>query len=59
MVVYLKHSDNNRALMVPIFFVVAMDKFCWPSRVRTDKEVEKVEVKGLVLSRRGEVRGSI
>ena len=59
LVVFLRCSDNNRSGTVANLFLVATEEFCWPSRVRTDKGGENVEVARLMVERRGEGRGSI
>ncbi|KAL9980321.1 hypothetical protein ACROYT_G008892 [Oculina patagonica] len=59
LVVFLNCSDNNRSATVANLFMSATDEYCWPSRVRTDKGGENVEVARLMIQRRGEGRGSI
>ena len=58
LVVYLCCSNNNRALTVHDLFVEATRKFGWPSRVRSDKGGENVEVAYAMLLVRGLNRGS-
>lgn len=59
LIVYLECSSNNKATTVARLFLKATEEFCWPSRVRTDKGGENVEVARLMLEKRGEGRGSI
>ena len=59
LVVFLRCSRNNRAATVANLFLGATTKFCWPSRVRTDKGGENSEVVRLMVEKRGEGRGSI
>lgn len=59
MAVYIHCSSNNRAETVGNLFCLAVDEYCWPSRVRADKGVENGEVARLMLSKHGAGRGSI
>ena len=52
-VVYLHTSDNNRADTVSNLFRAAVNECGWPSRVRSDKGGENVEVAQLMVSVRG------
>ncbi|KAK7105858.1 uncharacterized protein [Littorina saxatilis] len=58
-ITFLSASDNNRAATVHDLFVQSTKKFGIPSRVRTDRGVENVDVAALMLHHRGEGRGSI
>lgn len=52
-------SDNNRATTVLDQFRSGVDRYMCPSRVRTDKGKENIEVGRFMLSVRGLHRGSI
>ena len=58
LVVYLGCSDNNQAATVSQWFFEAVEKFGWPSRVRSDKGGENVDVAFLMFSVKGLNRGS-
>lgn len=57
-IVYLHASDNNRALTVHKCFMEAVTECGWPSRVRSDKGGENVDVARAMLSHRGTGRKS-
>jgi hypothetical protein len=59
-IVYLSCQNNNRADTALCEFQGAVEKFGLPSRVRTDKGVENVDIARYMLSHpaRGEGRGS-
>ena len=57
--VYLSSSTNNLAATVHALFVVAVEKNGWPSRVRSGKGGENVDVAASMLRRRELNRGSI
>lgn len=59
--VFLKASNNNRADTVLDVFVEAVSEYGLPSRVRSDKGGENVQVASYMLShpRRGPGRGSM
>ena len=59
--VFLKASNNNRADTVLDVFVEAVSEYGLPSRVRSDKGGENVQVASDMLShpRRGPGRGSM
>ncbi len=61
MPVYLKASDNNRAETVLQVFLQSVEEFGLPSRVRSDKGGENVDVAAYMLShaQRGPGRGSM
>ena len=61
MPVYLKASDNNRAETVLLEFLNDVEEFGLPSRVRSDKGGENVDVSAYMLShpQRGPGRGSM
>ena len=61
MPVYLKASDNNRAETVLQQFLQSVEEFGLPSRVRSDKGGEIVDVAAYMLSHpeRGPGRGSM
>lgn len=57
-IVYLHASDNNRAESVFKLFLRATSQFGWPSRVRSDKGGENIDVCRAMLSVRGLGRSS-
>lgn len=57
-VVYLKCSDNNRASTVSQCFMDATERYGWPSRVRSDKGGENVDVAYAMFLVKGLNRGS-
>ena len=59
--VYLKASNNNKASTVLTCFQEAISEFGLPSRVRSDKGGENVEVATFMLNhvQRGPGRGSM
>lgn len=61
MPVYLRASDNNRADTILQLFVESIEEFGLPSRVRSDKGGENVDVAAYMLShpQRGPGRGSM
>ena len=59
LVVFLKHSTNNRASTVLQSFLDAVSKYGVPSRVRTDQSGENMLVAQFMLQNRGHGRGSI
>ena len=59
MPVYLKASDNNKASTVLENFRDAVSEFGLPSRVRSDKGSENVEVSRFMLTQCGTGRGSM
>lgn len=56
LVIYLKCSDNKRASAV--HFIQATERYGWPSRVRSDKGGENVDVALLMFLVKGLSRGS-
>ena len=58
LVVYLKCSNNNLATTVGQCFIEATERFGWPSRVRSDKGGENVDVAFLMFVMKGLNRGS-
>ena len=57
--VYLKASNNNRAETVLECFEHAVAEYGLPSRVRSDKGGENIQVCTYMLNRRGTDRGSM
>ena len=59
--VFLKASNNKRASTVLQLFIEAVSKYGHPSRVRSDKRGENVDVAAYMLThaRRGPGRGSM
>ena len=54
-----RHINNNRADSVVQLFLMAVQQYNLPSRVRTDLGMENIEVARVMLERRGLNRGSI
>lgn len=59
LIVFLSASSNNRADSVLQLFLMAVQQYNLPSRVRTDLGMENIEVARVMLERRGLNRGSI
>ena len=57
-IVHLRCSRNNLAATVRALFVAAVERNGWPSRVRSDKGGENVDVAASMLRHRGLNRGS-
>lgn len=58
LIVFLVCSTNNLASTVLTNFMAAVDRHGWPSRVRSDKGGENVDVAEAMLRHRGLNRGS-
>ena len=58
LIVFLKCSTNNRSDTVKNLFLIATEKYEWPSRVRSDHGGENAGVWELMEERRGPNRGS-
>ena len=56
--VMLSCMDNNQAETILKCFLDAVDEFGLPSRIRTDKGMENVDIAEYMISRRGINRGS-
>ena len=56
--VYLQCATNNKSETVGELFLLATEKYEWPSRVRSDYGGENVVVWELMEERRGSNRGS-
>lgn len=54
----LKGTDNNKAATFLTCFLETVSTNGLPSRIRTDKGLEKVNIVGYMISRRGLDRGS-
>ena len=59
LIVYLSCSTNSLATTVHALFVAAVERNEWPSRVRSDKGSENVDVAASMLRHRGLNRGSV
>ena len=59
LIVFLSASSNNRADSVLQLFLMAVQQYNLPSRIRTDLGMENIEVARVMLERRGLNRGSI
>ena len=57
-IIYLSCSDNNQAATVSRCFLEAVEKFGWPSCVRSDEGGENVDVAFLMFSVKGLNGGS-
>ena len=53
LIVFLSASSNNRADSVLQLFLMAIEQYNLPSRVRTDLGMENIEVARVLLERRG------
>ena len=53
LIVYLSCSTNNLAATVHALFVAAVERNGWPSRVRSHKGGENVDVAASMLRQRG------
>ncbi|XP_057191136.1 uncharacterized protein LOC130555096 [Triplophysa rosa] len=58
LIVYLSAATNNRASTVLDSFIGAAERFGIPSRVRSDKGLENIEVAHFMVARSGENRNS-
>ncbi|XP_035984963.1 uncharacterized protein LOC110368072 [Fundulus heteroclitus] len=58
LIVYLKAATNNRASTVLESFLQAINEYGIPSRVRSDKGGENIQVAHFMVSRRGQERNS-
>lgn len=57
-ILYLKAANNNKASTALTFFLEAVQKHGFPSRVRGDQRVENVDIARYVFEVRGCGRGS-
>ena len=55
MIVFLQASSNNRASTVLSAFSTAVEKNCWPSRIRIDKGTENVDIEQYMNEKWGPV----
>lgn len=58
LIVYLNAATNNNATTVLDAFLRAVSQFGLPSRVRSDKGGENIEVAHVMIQHRGENRNS-
>lgn len=58
LIVYLSAATNNRASTVVDSFIGAVQNFGLPSRVRSDKGLENIEVAHFMVAHSGENRNS-
>lgn len=56
---FLNASNNNKACTVLKHFLEAVSEYGLPSRVRSDKGGENVDVSAYMLTQRGPGRGSM
>ena len=59
LICFLKCSTNNRKETVEALFLESVQKYSWPSRVRTDHGGENVLVWEYMIGFRGDDRGSV
>ena len=59
LICFLKCATNNKKETVESLFLQSVERYSWPSRIRTDHGGENILVWQHMMARRGENRGSV